>query len=137
QVDLNGCPTDNDGDGIPDFRDDEPNTPAGFPVNAKGVAQTDTYWKDYYEAYLNDTLSTDREIQVVYNACATKPKKTKKDEEKDEYTVELVRYNGPIPTDELAYLLSIGDIVSTTLDDGTVVYTTGKYDNLADAVKRK
>jgi hypothetical protein len=137
EVDLNGCPTDSDGDGIPNYRDEEPNTPAGFPVNAKGIAQTDAYWKDYYEAYLNDTLSTDREIQVVYNAFAAQPKKGKKEDKKDEYTVELVRYNGPIPTDELAYLLSIGDIISTTLDDGTVVYTTGKYDNLADAVKRK
>ena len=137
KVDPNGCPSDDDGDGIPNYRDDEPNTPAGFPVNAKGVAQTDTYWKEYYEAYLNDTMSTDREIQIVYNAFAAKPKKSKKDEQKDEYTVELVRYNGPIPSDELAYLLSIGDINSTTLDDGTVVYTTGKYDNLADAVKRK
>ncbi len=85
----------------------------------------------------NDTLSTDREIQIIYNAFDLNPKKKKKDEQKDEYTVELVRYNGPIPTDELAYLLSIGDIISTTLPDGTVVYTTGKYDNLAEAVKRK
>ncbi len=137
QVDLNGCPTDDDGDGIPNYRDDEPNTPPGYPVNEKGVAQTDAYWKDYYEAYMNDTMSTDREIQVVYNSFATQPKKGKKEQKKDEYTVELVRYNGPIPTDELAYLLSIGDIISTTLEDGTVVYTTGKYDNLADAVKRK
>lgn len=137
QVSANGCPPDDDFDGVPNYRDDEPNTLAGAPVNSRGVTQSDAYWKDWYEAYLNDTVSTDKETQVVYNAFAAQPKKGKKDKKKDEYTVELVRYTGPIPQDELAYLLSVGDVVSTTLDDGTVVYTTGKYDNLQDAIKRK
>jgi hypothetical protein len=49
-----------------------------------------------------------------------------------------VRYAGPIPSDELAFLLSIGDINSVTLDDGTtVVYTSGTYDKLSTAIKRR
>ena len=137
KVDLRGCPLDEDMDGVPNFRDDEPNTAPGAPVNAKGVTLSDEYLQAYYDAYNNDSIATEKETQYITNAFAAAPKKTKK-KKKEEYTVELVRYTGPIPSDELAYLLSIGDINSTTLDDGsTVVYTTGKYDNLADAIKRK
>ncbi|HQQ93843.1 MAG TPA: SPOR domain-containing protein [Bacteroidia bacterium] len=137
-VDGAGCPPDDDGDGIPNYRDDEPNSAPGSAVNERGVTQSEAVWKDWYDEHLNDTLSTERETQVVYNMFAVTPRKNDGKKKKDEYTVELVRYTGPIPSDELAYLLSIGDISSTTLDDGkTVVYTTGKYDNLQDAIKRK
>ena len=35
-VDAEGCPLDSDGDGVPDYRDQCPNTPAGVEVNALG-----------------------------------------------------------------------------------------------------
>lgn len=138
KVDEHGCPVDEDKDGIPNYRDDELNTALGVPVNDRGVGQTDDYWKDWYSQYLNDTASVGA-TEVVGNIFALESKQPKKiDENKDIFTVELVRYNGPIPSDELALLLSIGDINSRTLDDGTtVVYTTGNYDNLSTAVKRR
>ena len=143
KVDERGCPLDGDADGIPDFRDDEPNSAAGAPVNERGVTQTDEYWQDWYAAYLNDTLPADFLTEVVGNIYAAdylaqKNKKGKKHKERDNYTVELVRYSGSIQSDELAFLLSIGDITSNTLPDGTtVVYTSGNYDNLSVAIKRR
>lgn len=134
KVNEKGCPVDEDNDGIPTYRDDELTTAAGNPVNARGVGQTDEYWKVWYDQYLNDSLATDRTTQYTGNIYAAVEKKPKN--KKESFTVELVRYAGPIPTDELAFLLSIGDINSTTLDDGTtVVYTSG--DNLGAAIKRR
>lgn len=135
-VNLKGCPLDDDGDGIPNYRDDEPATAMGVPVNEKGVGQTDEYWQKWYADYLNDSLSNNKTVEYVGNFFQKnkKPKKVKK----DVYTVELARYKGAIPTEELASLLSIGDINSKTLDDGTtVVYTTGDYEKIGLAIKRR
>jgi hypothetical protein len=136
KVDLKGCPLDDDGDGIPNYRDDELTTPPGLPVNSRGVAQTDAFWQAWYDQYLNDSIATDRTTEYTGNIYAAVIKKPK--EKKDNFTVELVRYSGSIPSDELAFLLSIGDINSVTLDDGTtVVYTSGSYDKLSSAIKRR
>ena len=35
-VDAQGCPLDSDGDGVPDYKDECPGTPAGVEVNASG-----------------------------------------------------------------------------------------------------
>ncbi len=140
KVDLKGCPLDEDNDGIPNYRDDELNTPPGAPVDSRGVAQSDEYWKKWYDAYMNDTTDLERVTETLDNVFAAKPKKKKKSKAKNDdiFTVELARYKGAIPSDELAFLLSIGDINSTTSSDGsTVVYTTGNYDKLSSAVKRR
>jgi hypothetical protein len=136
-VDARGCPLDDDADGIPNYRDDELATAPGMPVNGKGVGQSDAYWQAWYDQYLNDSASVDKTTEYTGNIYATTtPKRPKSD--KENYTVELVRYTGSIPSDELAFLLSIGDINSTTLEDGTtVVYTSGSYDKLSPAIKRR
>lgn len=139
-VDAKGCPLDDDKDGIPNYRDDELNTPLGNPVNERGVSQSLDYWSDWYARYLNDTLPTDISTDVVVNWFALERRRARKTNEtqRDVYTVELMRYNGDIPQDELAFLMSIGDINSTVLDDGgTVVYTTGSYEKLSMATKRR
>ena len=136
KVNERGCPLDDDNDGIPNYRDDELTTAPGIPVNARGVGQSDAYWKTWYDQYLNDTLPSERTTEYSGNIYAATTKKPK--EKKDNFTVELVRYSGSIPSDELAFLLSIGDINSRTLDDGTtVVYTSGSYDKLGAAIKRR
>ncbi|WP_317896819.1 SPOR domain-containing protein [Aurantibacillus circumpalustris] len=136
KVDLKGCPLDEDNDGIPSHRDDELASAAGAPVNSRGVTQDDAYWQNWYDNYLNDSLVTNRSTVTVGNIFAAPVKAPKV--KKDNFTVELVRYAGPIPSDELAFLLSIGDINSVTLDDGTtVVYTSGNYDKLSTAIKRR
>ena len=138
KVDEKGCPLDDDKDGVPNFRDDELATANGTPVNEKGVGQTDDYWKNWYDDYMNDTTGAGVEVEYVGNALAMDQKKNLLDLKKDLYTVELARYNGTIPSDEMSMLLSIGDIKSATLDDGTtVVYTAGEYRKIKNAVKRR
>jgi hypothetical protein len=137
-VDEKGCPLDDDNDGIPNYRDDEPNTLAGSAVDDRGVALDAEHWQAWYNQYQNDSLGTDPEEEIVGNFYKLDPKKPKGKKKKDVYTVELARYQGSIPSDELAFLLSIGDIKSITLGDGTtVVYTAGEYDKVMIAIQRR
>ncbi len=137
KVDPFGCEIDTDNDGVKDYRDDEIQSPKGFEVNEKGVALTDEYWQEWYDNY-NDSLGLlNFTTEVLGNMHKETPVvKTKK--EKRIYTVELARYKGGVPSDEMAYLLSIGDIRSTTMDDGTtIVFTAGTYENVQMALKRR
>lgn len=142
KVDANGCPFDDDNDGVANHEDDELNSPQGIEVNIHGVALTDEYWQNWYNMYMDS--GTVAKTEVVENFYASKKDSsgtssqvntTKNDRL---YTVELARYNGPVPNDEMAYLLSIGDVVSTVLDDNsTVLYTAGTYKEIQNAIKRR
>lgn len=138
KVDAKGCPLDDDKDGIPNFRDDELATVAGTPVNEKGVGQTPEYWQAWYNNFNNDSVGENPQEEIVGNDFKKDTKKGKGKKKNEIYTVELARYTGSIPSDELALLLSIGDIKSTTLEDGTtVVYMAGEYDKITIAIKRR
>jgi len=145
-VDQFGCPFDDDKDGVPNHADDELATAPGLEVNMHGVGLTDDYWQNWYDQY-NDSGNVTNQ-QIVENFYAKKPKTDssnvsgngKADPSKSDkiYTVELARYNGPVPTEEMAKLLSIGDVRSTMLPDNTtVMYTAGNYKEIQNAVKRR
>lgn len=144
-VDQFGCPFDDDKDGVPNHADDELATAAGIEVNMRGVGLTDEYWQNWYDQY-NDSGNVTNQ-QIVENFYAKKPKVDSTalanggaDASKSDkvYTVELARYNGPVPTEEMAKLLSIGDVKSTMLPDNTtVMYTAGTYKEIQNAVKRR
>ncbi|MGE0568028.1 MAG: SPOR domain-containing protein [Bacteroidia bacterium] len=141
KVTADGCPEDTDQDGIPNYRDDELDTPAGMVVDEKGVTVSDDFWAQWGKDYNNDTLDENIEIEYIGNIYANSIAKNQlmlKNKKQDIYTVELARYSGSIPSDEMAFLLSIGDINSTTLDDGTtVVYTSGNFTQIKNAVKSR
>ncbi|MCX8080070.1 MAG: SPOR domain-containing protein [Bacteroidia bacterium] len=141
KVNFDGCPEDLDQDGIPDYRDDEPQSPPGALVDAKGVAVNDEYWANWYSQYLNDTIDPNPDIVYLGNIYTNKENTEVAGElrkSKDYFTVELARYKGAIPPDELSLLLSIGDIESVMLEDGTtVVYTAGNYKKVKTAIKRR
>ncbi len=141
KVDKNGCPLDDDKDGVPNYMDDENPSPKGFDVNMHGVALTDEFWQSWHDHYF-DSLGIDRTTEIIGNAfdlaSGTKPNVNANAAEKRIYTIELARYEGGVPSDEMAFLLSIGDIKSTILDDGsTVVYTAGTYEDVKLAKQRR
>lgn len=144
KVDKNGCPLDDDKDGVPDYMDDENPSPKGFDVNMRGVALTDEFWQDWHDHYF-DSLGLDRKTEIIGNAFDIANGKANPNanasanaNEKRIYTIELARYEGGVPSDEMAFLLSIGDIKSTVLDDGsTVVYTAGTYEDVKIAKQRR
>lgn len=138
KVGPDGCPEDSDNDGIPNYLDEEPNTPSGLIVDSKGIAVNDDHFKDWYDRYMNDSTDLNIDVEYIGNAFVLNSKNTSlnTNKEKEYFTVELARYEGSIPSDEMAFLLSIGDINSSTLEDGTtVVYTTGNYKKVKNAVK--
>ncbi len=146
KVDQFGCPFDDDKDGVANHADDELQSPSGVEVNMHGVALTDDYWQKWYDVYM-DSTGIAKETEVVENAFAVKKDSsanggtatvngTAKSDKV--YTVELGRYNGPVPSEEMANLLSIGDVKSTILaDNTTVLYTAGSYKEIQNAVKRR
>jgi hypothetical protein len=144
KVDASGCPFDDDADGVPNFEDDELQTPAAMSVNSRGVSLDDEYWQNWYVQYM-DSGDVAPNTQIVENfyaykndslAAANASKNQSKNDK--EFTIELARYAGPVPRDEMTYLLSIGDVKSTTLaDNTTVLYTAGKYKEISNAIKRR
>jgi hypothetical protein len=144
KVNKKGCPLDDDEDGVPNYMDDENPSPKGFEVNMHGVAQTDEFWQSWYDHYF-DSLGLDKTTEIIGNAfdfASNKPKTNTatnaSSNEQRVYTIELARYAAGVPSDEMAFLLSIGDIKSTILDDGsTVVYTAGTYEDVKLAKQRR
>jgi hypothetical protein len=141
KVDDFGCPFDDDKDGVPNHADDELASPLGIEVNMKGVALTDEYWQNWYNVYMDSGNVVKTEIlDNFYSVKKDSSSVNKPEPSKNElqYTIELVRYTGPVPDDEMAYLLSIGDIKSTVLpDNSTVLYTAGTYIDFQNAIKRR
>lgn len=143
KVDQFGCPFDDDADGVANHADKELESPKGVEVNSDGVALTDDYWQDWYNHYMDSGNVVKQEVVENFyamqkdSAGVSKPNTNQSKNDKV-YTVELARYNGPVPNDEMAYLLSIGDIQSTMLSDNTtVLYTAGTYKDIQNAVKRR
>lgn len=141
KVDQFGCPFDDDKDGVPNEGDDELETPAGMSVNLKGVSLDDDYWQAWYDQYMDSgNVAPKQEIIENFYAAKKDTSNTNNNPAKNDkvYTVELARYNGPVPSEEMAMLLSIGDVKSTLLSDGsTVLYTAGNYKDIQNAVKRR
>lgn len=137
KVDAKGCPVDDDNDMIPQYRDDEPATAAGLIADPRGVGITDSVAQALYDAFYDSLGTMDPDARVVDLDSARRKKKLAPTLQTKVFTVELARYKGGIPSDEMAFLLSIGDVQSFTLGDETVVYAAGNYNDVRVAIKRR
>jgi hypothetical protein len=121
-------------------------------VNMKGVSLNDEYWQNWYNQYMDSGNVINQQVIENYYALqrdsinnaalatstSTNTNQTTTNNDKKVFTIELARYTGPVPNEEMAFLLSIGDIQSTILEDGsTVLYTAGTYKEIQNAVKRR
>jgi len=137
KVDAKGCPLDDDKDMIPEYRDDQPSTPPTMIANGKGVGITDSMAQNWYNNYYDSLGVYDPNARVVNLDSAKGKVKTDPKVQPKVFTVELARYKGGIPSDEMAFLLSIGDVQSFTMGDETVVYAAGSYEDVRVALKRR
>jgi len=138
KIDVNGCPLDDDIDGVPNHIDTELATLAGSEVNKDGVALNDAFWQDWYDQY-NDTgkISKSELVQNFYTKKIFSASTKTDNLDEKAYAVELGRYTGTVPDEDMSYLLSVGDVKSTTLPDNTTtVYSAGSYEDINKAVKR-
>ncbi|MDP2385205.1 MAG: SPOR domain-containing protein [Bacteroidota bacterium] len=136
KVDKKGCPVDDDKDLTPDYYDEELPTPSSMIANVVGIGITDDMAQDWYDVYYDSTgmfaKTIDLDSAAKQKAGIVDPNSMKKD-----YTVELARFKGGVPSDIMAYLLSIGDVRSTTVGDEIVIYTAGSYADIKMAIQRK
>ncbi len=138
KVDAKGCPLDEDKDMIPDHRDDELPTPTTMIADGKGVGITDEVAQLWYDMY-NDSTGMFAPLIDLDSAKrkGEKPKKYDPRKEHRDYTVELAKFDGGVPSDIMAYLLSVGDVRSIERGTSTVIYTAGTYDNIKTAMQRR
>jgi hypothetical protein len=136
KVDKKGCPVDEDKDMIADYYDEELPTPESMIANGVGIGITDEMAQLWYDTYFDSTgifaKIVDLDSASHKGVKAVDPTKLRK-----EYTVELAKFTGGVPSDIMAYLLSIGDVRSTHFGDTTVVYTAGSYEDIKLAIQRK
>ncbi len=135
KVDAKGCGLDGDMDWIPDHRDDELPTPTGKLANTRGVGITDPMAQEWYDLFY-DTTGGMRFAKII-NLDTVGKNKIDPLRQGKIFTVELARYKNGVPSDEMAYLLSIGDVKSFILGDETVIYAAGEYKDVRVAVQRK
>ncbi len=135
KVDVSGCQLDDDQDAVPNESDEELATAAGVAVDKNGVGIKDEYWQNWYNQYIDSAGPV--KVEVIGNEYAVVSNNDVLKNEKM-YTVELARYTGAVPNEEMSKLLSIGDVKSTILpDNSTVLYTAGSYKEIANVVKRR
>ncbi len=131
-VDIKGCPLDDDNDNVPNYKDDELDSPKDSFVDAKGVQLNDSIIDYKYRFYMDSTgaFATverhDHNGKELYSNLYQK-----------EYSVEIGTFKKGLPPELMTKFLSIGDISSFNIDDSTTTYTAGKFNNLLDAEIRK
>jgi cell division protein FtsN len=128
EVDKKGCPLDKDGDFVPNYKDDELETRDGAPVNRTGVEMTDDMIFEAYQRYMD---STGMFAETETRIIAAEKRKVKK-----KYRVQVGEFSGAIDAEMVDKFLSIPDVEIKTIGDMTII-AVGDYDNLPDAVKRK
>ncbi len=127
-VDVNGCPKDDDQDGIPNYRDDELKSPKNAVVNTRGLQLTDSLIAYQYNLYMDST----GDFGLVDNRDPAYNKSKQK-----EYAVELGTFKKGLPANLMTKFLSINDISSANTGDSSTIYTAGKFTNYEDAEKRR
>jgi len=156
KVDANGCPVDDDKDGIPNYIDEEANTPRGTIVNEKGAQLTDEQSKSMYSKfnaagreyanfYNENEISKDEFKSIneyliakanAYNIVNDIPSIDTKIQGK-RFTVMLGEYRDDVPANVINKFLSFDDLESLLQDDGMVVYSVGSYATFDEAINRQ
>jgi hypothetical protein len=157
KVDNNGCPFDDDKDGIPNYLDKQKDTPIGLLIDENGVALS----IDKYKSVYSDSEVASRKYANFYNEIEIKREDYKTideyliakanafnkafNESKSDkliikpliYKIQIASFNEIIPARILNKLLSIDDLESFVMDDNSVVYAVGSYERVNDAQIRQ
>ena len=157
KVDKNGCPLDNDNDGIANYIDQQKNTPEGSIVDEFGVRLT----ADKYHSMYSEYEAASRKYANFYNESEIKRENYKTVDEyliakanafnkaynegvKDDdevkplvYKVKIGEFSDGIPARIANKFLSIDDLESVTLENGIVMYLVGSYVTLDEAIVRQ
>ena len=157
KVDANGCPLDDDNDGIANYIDQQKDTPEGSIVDEFGVRLT----ADKYHSMYSEYEAASRKYANFYNESEIKRENYKTVDEyliakanafnkayneglKDDdevkalvYKVKIGEFSDGIPAKIANKFLSIDDLESVTLENGVVMYLVGSYATLDEAIGRQ
>ncbi|MCC7332414.1 MAG: SPOR domain-containing protein [Flavobacteriales bacterium] len=128
EVDEKGCPLDKDSDFVPNYKDDELESRPEVPVTPQGVEMTDDMIYEAYMRYIDSTGMFATTETRLITAHA-RPKKT--------YRVQVGSFSEAIDAELVDRFLSIPDVEIKNLGDTLTVIAVGNYDNLPEALKRK
>ncbi len=131
-VNANGCPLDGDNDYVPNYRDDEPESKKDAFVDTRGVTLSDSLLARQMNVYLDST--------GLYNPVSYHNHNERTEYEefyKKEYMVDLGTYHNSITPQLMNVLLTIPDVQNNDLNATTTMYTAGDFHILTDAEKRK
>jgi hypothetical protein len=132
KVDAKGCPMDGDGDGVPDDRDDELNTAPGALVDSRGVTLTD-------DALLKSWLAWKDSGNVHIVATRVEslaPSRPARPPVKRVYVVKVGTHTEGISEEMIQKILSIPDV--RTIEKGdTTYYVVGSFDAIPEALRRE
>ena len=157
KVDANGCPLDDDNDGIANYIDQQKDTPEGSIVDEFGVRLT----ADKYHSMYSEYEAASRKYANFYNESEIKRENYKtvdeyliakanafnkayneglKDDEEVKglvYKVKIGEFSDGMPAKSANKFLSIDDLESVTLENGVVMYLVGSYATLDEAIGRQ
>lgn len=137
QVDDFGCPLDRDSDGIPDFMDDEIDSPAGSIVNAKGVTLTDEDFNEMYLTYIDSLGLYTNTIKTVYTSNESGRKIVHTPRFSDEvFLVQIAASTDSLSIEQIGKILSIPDVKILNEPEASY-YFIGEYDELELAIQEK
>jgi hypothetical protein len=123
----NGCPVDDDQDGVPNYKDLDNQTSKSSFVNSAGKTLTD---EDFYQQHLRYVDSAEIPIEILHK-IAGEPEKAR------QYRVLLEEHSGEISEELAERFLAEDDIVGTPNSRNQTAYLTKKYVFLEDAKARK
>ena len=156
KVDKNGCPLDDDKDGIANYLDKQKNTSEGSIVDENGVRLT----ADKYQSMYSELEVASRKYANFYNEFEIKRENYKTideyliakanafnkafNESLNDYSevleliykVKIGEFKNGIPAKIANNLLSLDDLESFTMNDDAVIYVVGTYSNFDEAMSR-
>lgn len=131
-VDAKGCPLDGDGDGVPDYLDDELDSVAGAFVNARGVTVSDD---EHLRGMLNYLDSGNVNV-VASRRESFGPMPPKPAAAKRVFVVKVGTQVEGISEELIQRILSLPD-VRTVVSGDTTYYVVGTYDAIPEALRRE
>ena len=155
KVDQNGCPLDDDADGIANYLDKEKNSDIGSIVDENGVKLSDDKYfsiysevdpasREYSDFYNENEISRDdfKSLNAYLIAKANAFNKLYQSTNNDDfigvkYKVFLSQFAEGVPARVINKLLSIDDLESISQDDGNVIYAVGNYLSVDEALNRE
>ncbi|HTL80488.1 MAG TPA: hypothetical protein VL651_02225 [Bacteroidia bacterium] len=133
-VDLKGCPLDDDIDHTPDYQDQELGSSKDVFTDEHGVTLTDSIIQHRWDLYNDSTgelFATHEVVHTGQNLAGTGGPDRKY------YYVSLGTYTSGISTDLMTRLLSLSDVSGVMLPDSSTIYLAGKSTDVLSAEKRR